>query len=235
MKSFFEFYNHLKNKKLNEQDQMGMQSAGGMAPAPRPNAPSGGMDMGMGNTPPAMNSPSTAGAGANQQGVLGQDMDLDMGASDTGDSSDITRQTDQSIGEQDPSQLMDNLKQLMNFVKNFGVGDDQDKSEKKDELNKQLQAVMENLGQLTGAEVPSDDSQADGEMGGEQPDSSEEDGGLPDASNTDMGAGGSAPLGGNTGSDAFGSGDMGGNMAGGASAQPAGGMGGMGGGGGFQL
>jgi hypothetical protein len=153
--------------------------------------------------------------------MIGQDMDLDMGASD--DSAEgMSKQTDEPIGEQDPSQLMDNLKQLANFVKNFGVGDDQDKSDKKEELSKQLQAVMENLGQLTGAEIPSDDSQSEGEMGGEQPEAESEDGGLPMGDNS-MGGGGASPLGGNMPNDASGSGDMGGNMAGGSSSNMQGG------------
>ena len=219
MKSFFEFYNHLKDRKIREQAD--------------PNAPAAPAPMAMGGNgapaPAPSNAPDSAGAGSNQPGVLGQDMDLDMGGQTEGDG--MTKQTDEPVGEQDPAQMMDSLKQLSQFIKNFGVGDDQEKADKKDELTKQIQAVMENLGTLTGSEVPSDDDQADGEMGGDQPDSSSEDGGLPNAGPTDMGAGNAPPLGGNAPSGAGGSGDMGGNMAGGSSPNAqAGGIGGTGGG-----
>jgi len=216
MKSFFEFYNHLKDRKLREAD-MNVPAApaqiGGMgAPAPAPAAA-------------PTNAPASAAPGSNQPGVVGLDMDLDMGGQTEGDG--MTKQTDEPVGEQDPAQMMDSLKQLAQFIKNFGVGDDQEKSEKKDELTKQIQAVMENLGTLTGSEVPSDDEQADGEMGGDQ---SADDGSQPNASSSGMGAGGAAPLGGNMPSNSGGSGDMGGNAAGGSSPDTqAGGMGGSGG------
>lgn len=220
MKSFFEFYNHLKDRKLREQ----ADSNAPAAPAP--------MSLNMGGSAPASspsNSPATGGAGANQPGVIGQDMDLDMSGQTEGDG--MTKQTDEPVGEQDPSQMMDSLKQLSQFVKNFGVGDDQQKTDKKNELTKQIQAVMENLGILTGSQVPSEDDQSEGEIGGSQPDSSSEDGGLPNAGPSDMGAGNSPPLGGNAPSSAAGTGDMGGNMAGGSSPNAqAGGMGGTGGG-----
>jgi hypothetical protein len=212
MKSFFEFYNHLKDRKLREAD-MNVPAApaqiggmGGSAPAAAPT-----------------NAPNAAGTGVNQPGFAGQDMDLNMGGQTEGDG--MTKQTDEPVGEQDPAQMMDSLKQLAQFIKNFGVGDDQEKSEKKDELTKQIQAVMENLGTLTGSEVPSDDEQADGEMGGDQ---LADDGSQPNAGSSGMGAGGTAPLGGNMPSNSGGSGDMGGNAAGGSSPDTqAGGSGGF--------
>lgn len=228
MKSFFEFYQKLKDKQINEQDQGGMNLN-----APAPAAPGGmGMGAGQGGTPAAPAFPSMVGQpGANQAGVLGQDMDLDMGAENQqGQEGDdrISRQTDENIGEQDADTLMQNLQDLLKFVKNYGVGDDQEKSSKKDELQKQLEAVMENLGQLTGTSVPGSDEQEEGEMGGEQ----EEDGSMPEAPTANMGGGGASPLGGNQfPSEGGGTGDMGGNMAGGsAPAAQGGGMGGMGGG-----
>jgi len=72
----------------------------------------------------------------NQPGVIGMDMDLDMGAADQGGNDRVQKQTDEPQGEQDPTQLMDNLKSIMTFVKDkASVGDDQEKAKIKEVIN----------------------------------------------------------------------------------------------------
>jgi hypothetical protein len=224
MKSFFEFYEKLKSKKLNE--NMGMQMPGQPMMAP-PGGNMGAPQMGGGMAPPPMGGDMAA------PDMGGGDMDMSSGEAET-DAAPNATQRNTSAPEGDskkPEEIYDMLDQISNFIKNAAGKDGEEEVDPqlKSEMESTLDSLKANLETLTGISAPSSSEDGAEEMGAEQPD--EKGVGIDDASPQELDAGGApsggAPAGGNLfPSQAGGSGDMG--MGGGSAP-----MGNPGGGGGM--
>lgn len=214
MKSFFEFYEKLKNNKLNEQADamvppktgMGAQAGAAMMPAP---------DMG-----------ATGAAG---------DMNLDMPPADPAADAepaaggDIQKQTAPAEGEIDADGIYPLLDQMLEFLNRFATEEDDEKAELKDGLTQKLEAIKNDFISLTGVEPAKKEEEAadeTDEMGGAQ--APETGTGIEQMTAPEAEAGG-APAGGMPGMPAAPA------PGAGAAGAPAAGMGGpaMGGGGSF--
>lgn len=208
MKSFFEFYDLLKQRRMNEQDgtntmtdpNMGMNAAapagtmtptdqGGAAPA------MGGMDMPMGDM-------GEEGAVAPEEGK--EKPERDQLAPPEGDMPQ-------------PEELFSMIDKIKSFVTDYDIGDDEDKDSAKQEIDSQLEALKNNLVKITGVQ-PADDKDGEDDQSvasNEIPSSPDE---IPPGTETAYGGTfGDAAGGGNMfPSNGGGSGDMGGPMAGGS-------------------
>jgi hypothetical protein len=218
MKSFFEFYDKLKSKRLNEQDAMVPPNMGmGQAPPGGQMPSAGGMD--------SMGAPGQV---AGQQG-MNLDAPQDMGGMDQLDADqdegkeDSDSQTAPPEGEATAESLYPTIDTLIKFVKDYSVGDDDDKDQKREELLSQLDAIKNNIADLTGVQPPSgpSDEESDDSVGANQIDASADE--IPPGKQTAYGGEFGDQAGGASMPNMDGTGNMYGNMDGGSNPATTGG------------
>jgi hypothetical protein len=203
MKSFFEFYEKLKAKKINE-------DFGGMPQNPNMMPPPGGAG---GMAPPSM-------GGMQASPDMGGGMDQNAPPEDTGYEDDMSapdksqKNTAAPEGESlKAEEIYGMLDQISDFINRAQGKDDEDADQNlKSEMEATLDSLRSNIEAMTGVAAPSTSEDGSEEMGAEQPD--EKGVGIDDASSEEMQAGGApnpgAPAGGNLfPSQAGGSGDAG--------------------------
>lgn len=206
MKSFFEFYDLLKKKKMNEQD-----GTNTMAP---PN-------MGMGAAPPGgmMTPADPAGGGMDMSGMNMPTGDMgDEGATAPEEGKAPDRNQTAPPEGMTIEEIYPMVQDIINFVTKQKVDGDEEKQQiVEEDLLPQLNAIKNNLARLTGKQPPDDkEGESDASAASNEiPTSPDE---IPPGTETAYGGTfGDAAGGGNMfPSNGSGSGDMGGNMAGGS-------------------
>ena len=214
MKSFYEFYQ--KIRQFNEDDTMvppnmglGAQGPAGMMPPP-------------GGAPQMGGAPGMAPTGFN----MGQEVGT-MQQDDSGGGNEGRTQTAPPEGDSNVSDYYGNIEAMLKFVNDFQTED----KDLKDALLSALDTVKENLASLTGTQPPEnpDNEEGDASVGSNEIPTTPDQ--IPPGTQTPYGGSFGDSAGNQFPSNGSGSGDMGGNMDGGSNASTTGpgslGFGGM--------